>query len=263
MGLEEFVRLAADAGFAGADVDLEYAETMGIAALHDLYVGAGLRFGGWGPPGNWRGDESKFSEGVKKLRAQARIARELVIDSCATWIMPSAELPFMANWNFHVSRLKPIAAALGDEGLRFGLEFVAPYHLRRKFAHEFIFSPGLMLELADAIGPNVGLLVDCFHCYAGAVSWEHLGQIPARKIVLAHVNDCPAGPLEKVEDGKRVLPGEGVIEQGAFLSALRTAGYNGPVSVEVFSEELRAMKPEVAARKAGAAVKAILPEWWG
>ncbi len=176
--------------------------------------------------------------------------------------MPSAELPFLANWNFHISRLRPVAAALAGEGLRLGLEFVAPYHLRRKFPHEFISTPGLMLELADAIGPNVGLLVDCFHCHASATTWEHVAEIPAKRIVLAHLNDCPAGPLAGVEDGKRVLPGEGVIDQAAFLSALRTAGYNGPVSVEVFSADLRAMQPEVAAGKAWEAVTRVLPEWW-
>ncbi len=123
--------------------------------------------------------------------------------------MPSSDLPFIENWNFHVERIKPIARVLADHELRYGLEFVSPYHLRRKFKHEFIFTPGLMLELADAIGQNVGLLVDCFHCHAGGMSWEHLSQIPADKIVLGHLNDCPRVPIDQIQDGQRLLPGDG------------------------------------------------------
>ena len=172
--------------------------------------------------------------------------------------MPSSDLPFIENWNFHAERIKPIAQVLADHGLRFGLEFVAPYHLRRKFKHEFIFTPGLMLELADAIGPNVGLLVDCFHCYASGTSWEHLAQIPAQKIVLCHLNDCPRVPIDKIQDGERLLPGDGAIDLKGFFSALKTSGYGGPVSLEVFNADLRAMQPPDAARKAWVATEHVV-----
>jgi sugar phosphate isomerase/epimerase len=254
---EQFVKLAADAGFVGADVDLGYAVEKGASALRDLYMKHGLKFGGWGPA-DWRGDAAKSRESLQALPKVARAAKELGIDSCCTWIMPSSDLPFIDNWNFHVDRIKPVARTLADNGLRFGLEFVAPYHLRRKFKHEFIFTPGLMLELADAIGPNVGLLVDCFHCHASATSWDHLGQIPAEKIVLCHLNDCPKVPLDQIQDGQRLLPGEGAIDLKAFFAALKTVGYDGPVSLEVFNADLRAMPPEQAAKKAWTATQKVL-----
>src|SRR5262245_9970649 len=232
--LEQFVKLAADAGFAGADVDLGYGAQQGAPALRDLYAKYKLKFGGWGPP-DWRGDAAKSREAVQKLPKFARVAKELGIDSCATWIMPSSDLPFIDNWNYHAERLRPVARVLADHDLRLGLEFVAPHHLRRKFKHEFIFTPGLMLELADAVGPNVGLLVDCFHCHASATSWDHLAQIPGEKIVLCHLNDCPHVPINDVDDGKRLLPGDGTIDLRAFFAALKNAGYKGPVSLEVFS----------------------------
>jgi sugar phosphate isomerase/epimerase len=247
--LEAFVKLAADAGFTGADVDLGYGAEKGSSSLRDLYARHNLRFGGWGAP-DWRSDPDKARQGVENLPKLARIARELDIDSCCTWIMPSSDLDFIQNWNFHVQRIKPVAQVLADHGLRFGLEFVAPYHLRRKFKHEFISAPGLMLELADAIGPNVGLLVDCFHCHASGTSWEHLSQIPAEKIVLCHLNDCPAVPLDQIQDGNRLLPGDGSIDLPAFFGSLRKAGYEGPISLEVFNAELNALPPQQAATRA-------------
>lgn len=256
--LEEFCRVAADAGFQGADVDLGYGATHGADALRELYRSKKLRFGGWNP-GDWRDDAAKAGEGLGKLGEYAKIAHELGIDSCATWISPSSDRPFMENWNFHVERLRPIARVLHDFGLRLGLEFVAPYHLRRRAKHEFIFTPGQVLELGDAIGPNCGLLVDSYHCYTSGTTWEHLAQIPGEKIVLVHINDAPALPLAEVKDGERLLPGKGVIELPKFIGALKKAGYNGPASVEVFSAELKAMPAAEAAKKAWEATKGLVP----
>jgi sugar phosphate isomerase/epimerase len=257
LALPEFVKLSAEAGFHGADVDLSYALQTGPAALRDLYGSYAQRFGGWGAP-DWRADAGKAEQGLEQLRKLAPIARELNMDSCATWLMPSSDLPFMENWRFHVERLKPVAQVLAGHGLRLGLEFVAPYHLRRKFKHEFIFTAGQMLELADAIGPNVGLLVDVFHLHCAGDTFAHLEQIPSGRIVLAHLNDAPRLPLSQVEDGNRLLPGDGAIDVPAFLRSLKKTGYDGPVSLEVFSEDLRALPAPEAAARAWAATRKVL-----
>jgi sugar phosphate isomerase/epimerase len=172
--------------------------------------------------------------------------------------MPSSALPFMENWQFHVRNLRKIAQVLAGHGPRLGLEFVAPHHLRRQFAHEFIFTPGLMLELAAEVGENVGLLVDSFHCHSGGASYQHLSSLPREKIVLAHLNDCPAVPVEQVQDFQRVLPGSGCIDLPRFVEALRKTGYDGPVSLEVFSDELKVLPPLEAAGRAWAACRQAL-----
>jgi sugar phosphate isomerase/epimerase len=259
LSLPEFVKLSADAGFAGADVDLGYALQHGASALRDLYESHHQRFGGWGPP-DWRGDASKAQENLAQLKPLATLAAEMKIDSAATWLMPSSDLPFIENWNFHVQRLRPVAQILAERGLRLGLEYVAPYHLRRKFPHEFVFTTGQMLELADAIGPNVGLLIDCFHVHCAGDTMERVAQVPATKIVLAHLNDAPRIPVQQVQDNKRLLPGEGAIDVAGFLGALHKAGYDGPVSLEVFSEQLRAIPPLEAAKRAWSASKKVLDQ---
>lgn len=248
----EFAHLASRAGFAGADVDMQFGVDNGPAALGELFASLNLKFGGWGP-GDWRGEESAWRECLQKLDRQAAVARELGVDSCCTWIMPSADRPLRENFDFHVTRLSAVCKVLADHGLRFGLEFVAPYHLRRHFKHEFLFSPGQMLELADACGPNCGLLVDVFHVFAAGESFEFLASLPKDKIVLVHLNDCPQRDLTKIKDGERVLPGEGVIDIAAFIAAVRNTGYSGPVSLEVFNADLKAMDPLAAAKRARAA----------
>lgn len=259
--LEQFLTIAADAGFPGADVDLGYGQAHGAAALRELYAAKNLRFGGWGLPFDWRAESEKQAEGLAKLRAMAQVAAELKIDACATWLMPSSTMPLMDNWRFHVERLGPAARILAEHGLRLGLEFIGPYHLRRMNPHEFLFSPGAMLELADAIGPNVGLLVDLFHIHTSGATLEHLAQIPAQRIVLVHLNDAPDLPFTECKDGERLLPGEGVLDCPGFMAALEKTGYTGPVSLEVFSAELKAMNPADAARRAWAATARALPKY--
>lgn len=261
LSTEQFVQVAAAAGFPGADVDLAYAQAKGAAALVDLYASKHVKFGGWGLPFDFRGNASAQAEGLEKLWAQAKIAGQLKIDSCATWLMPSSKLPLMENWKFHVSRLQPAAKILADHGLRLGLEFIGPYHHRRSAPHEFLFTPGQMLELADAIGPNVGLLVDAFHVHTSGTTFEHLAQIPANRIVLVHLNDAPEGPVASLKDSNRRLPGQGVIDLKGFLAALTQAGYQGPASVEVFSDDLKKMPPAEAAQHAWAATRSALPDY--
>lgn len=255
---EQFVEIAAGAGFGGADVDMSWVVSHGESAAADLYGKHRLGFGGWGLPYDWRGDAGAAAEGRATLEKQAKAAAKLGIDSCATWLLPASDLPFSENWRFHVERLSLAAKVLGGHGLRFGLEFVAPYHLRRKWKHEFIFTPMAMLELAAEVGSNCGLLVDSFHLHAAGEPMSVLTQIPASKIVLVHLNDAPAGSLDKVEDGKRLLPGHGVIDLAGFFGGLRKINYGGVISLEVFSEELRALPPAQAAGRAWVATQKVL-----
>ncbi len=60
-----------------------------------------------------------------------------------------------------------------------------------------------------------------------------------------------------MHDFKRLLPGKGVIDLPAFLAALRKTGYAGAVSVEVFSDDLKALPPATAAKQAGDATRKI------
>ncbi len=254
---EDFAALAGGAGFAGADISIDFAVQHGAQALIDLYGKLNLKFGGWGPP-EWRqADAAEAKTNLEKLKKQAEVAAKLKANYCATWIMPSSESQLAVNFQFHVDRIKPVAAILAEYGLSFGLEFVAPYHLRKMHRHEFLFTPGQMLELAGAIGPNVGLLVDCFHLHCAGVPATYLAEKAAGKIVLAHVNDAPKVPAHEVLDGTRVFPGEGAIDQAAYRTGLTAAGYDGPVSLEVFARVKdvppaeAALQAREACRKAG------------
>lgn len=83
--------------------------------------------------------------------------------------------------------------------------------------------------------PAVGVVIDAFHVW-----WdpEVMVQIErARgKIAGFHVSDWPV-PLPGILMG-RTMMGDGVIELRQLRKAVDAAGYNGPIEVEIFNDEL-------------------------
>ena len=55
---------------------------------------------------------------------------------------------------------------------------------------------------------------------------------------------------------RRVMPGQGVFDLSGFCARWEAKGYDGVVSIEVLSEDLRPLEPAVVARQAIAATRA-------
>ena len=98
---------------------------------------------------------------------------------------------------------------------------------------------------------NVGLLVDSWHWYTSHGTVEELVQLSNKDIVHVHVNDAPAGvKVDEQVDNRRGLPATtGVIDMKGFINALVKIGYDGPVEVEPFDQDLRKLEPDTAVQK--------------
>ncbi|MCI0372092.1 MAG: sugar phosphate isomerase/epimerase, partial [candidate division NC10 bacterium] len=108
--------------------------------------------------------------------------------------------------------------------------------------------------------PNVGLVLDTFHFYAGNSSLRSVAALDPRKLFMVHLNDVMPGPRARLHDARRLYPGDGVLPLASILRALRAVGYAGPFSVEIFQPRYWRQDPmQVAAtayRKARAALEA-------
>jgi sugar phosphate isomerase/epimerase len=83
-----------------------------------------------------------------------------------------------------------------------------------------------------------------------------LASIPTWQVVHVHVNDAPNVPVEQQQDSVRLLPGQsGVIDLAAFLKTLDAIGYDGPVAVETFSDELKTLPADEAATRASTSMQ--------
>jgi len=249
------IDLAQRHGWQG--LDLPTGEAVRLAAertaddVAALIGQAGLRLGGWGLPIDWRGDYDRAALAV--LEQHAALAQRLGCTRVYTWLLPSSdELPFRENFDRHVARLQPIAEVLAAHGCRLGLEFIGPRTMRDGRRYGFIYTAEGMLCLAQAIGPNVGLLVDSYHWYTGLGTLADLHALRADDVVYVHVNDAPDGvAVEAQIDQVRRLPATtGVIDLAGFMGALREIGYDGPVTPEPFEQRLRELAPDDACRTA-------------
>ena len=115
------------------------------------------------------------------------------------------------------------------------------------------------MEVVDAVNEGAGraaLVIDSWHFFFGESTWDDLGRVPLDSIAYIQFTDALApesGNLGRETMHRRALPGEGGLDLGRFAHTLLERGYEGTVSVEVLSAELRTLPVDEIARQLHAA----------
>ena len=146
--------------------------------------------------------------------------------------------------------LREIAAAARAAGVRLGLEPATP---RQRETVSFVNTLDDALALLDEAGlDDVGLMADTYNLWHEDPA--RLANVAGRVTGL-HVADEPADPGRD----DRVLPGQGGTRCAEHVRALRQAGWDGYLDVEIFSTPDRfwGLPVDVAARRAYVAVSAL------
>jgi sugar phosphate isomerase/epimerase len=141
---------------------------------------------------------------------------------------------------------------------------LAPVGVRLALEHA---AYGALHTLADAAGlcedvgwERCGLLLDSWHVSHGADEWDVIAELDGTQVALVHLSDAPApagADLAYESRQRRLPPGRGRLDLERFLAALDALGYDGVVSVEVLSAELRERPPADGARELFAAAAAL------
>jgi len=91
-------------------------------------------------------------------------------------------------------------------------------------------------DIAEELrSPAAGVVVDAFHVWWDPEVMREIERARGR-IVGFHVSDWPV-PLPGILMG-RAMMGDGVIELRKLRQAVDAAGYDGPIEVEIFNEEI-------------------------
>ncbi len=100
--------------------------------------------------------------------------------------------------------------------------------------------------------PALTLAVDTFHMLARGDGGASLDGIPGDRIGFLQVADAPLLDMGMLEWSRhhRCFPGQGTLDVPDVVAATLAAGYRGPVSLEVFSDLVRQVDPDVTARDA-------------
>jgi sugar phosphate isomerase/epimerase len=245
--LEERVRLAARAGFAGVGIvhhDLApyLAGGRSLADLRRVIEDAGLRhvelefLTDWWLPD----DERAESDATMRLlldAAEQLGAYELKVGPA---LDGSAYDP-----DLYAEHLHRVAAAFATTGTVVSLEFMP-------FANISTLTSALdLVERADH--PNLGLMLDLWHLVRSSTTMEEVREVPLHRISAVELDDGPARARgDGYEDTvlRRALCGEGDFPVAEFIATLRSMGWEGPWGLEILSESYRRRPVEAAVRDA-------------
>jgi sugar phosphate isomerase/epimerase len=256
------IKLAHQNGFESVAPDAEYLGRLSDGQLSELIgdlKGKGLAWGAAGLPVDFRGEDAAFRSGMASLPAFAASLKRAGAGRVGTWISPGHNrTTYVANFRQHARRLREVASALGDHGLRLGLEYVGPKTAWSASRYPFIHTMAEMRELIAEIGrDNVGLVLDSWHWYTAEETAADIRGLTGRDVVACDLNDAPRSvPVDQQRDGVRELPcATGVIDLKGFLTALVAIGYDGPVRAEPFNATVRTLPPEEAVAATARAMK--------
>jgi len=150
-----------------------------------------------------------------------------------------------------VATLRELADTAAEFGISVAFEFMGfPWAAVRDVA-------GAWAIVQQANRPNLGIIVDTAHFYAGGSTLESIRQVDPERLVVLHINDVEDVAKSDITDGHRLYPGEGVIPLQDILGAVLATGWDGVLSVELFREEYWQQDPLAVAREAKAKTVAV------
>jgi len=179
------------------------------------------------------------NESIRSARALADAAAVMGAD----WVLTVFRCPLTAQTAPVVQRS---AAVIAEAGAAMAVEFspLGPISSVRGALD--------VVNVANTGGGRAGLLIDTWHFERGESTWDDLGTAPLDQIAYVQFSDAlaPAGDsLARQTMHRRALPGDGTLALDRFATTLLQRGWNGLVSVEVLSAELRTLPVDEALRR--------------
>ena len=108
---------------------------------------------------------------------------------------------------------------------------------------------GMDVVRAASRTARAGLMIDSWHFCFSDNTWDDLATVPLDDVAYLQFTDAlePESRERLVRETlhRRALPGEGVLELHRFAATLLDRGWDGTVSVEVLSAELRELPVDV------------------
>jgi 4-hydroxyphenylpyruvate dioxygenase len=100
-----------------------------------------------------------------------------------------------------------------------------------------------IVEMADH--PALGTCLDSFHILSRGSDPSAIRDIPADRIFFLQLADAPVMAMDVLQWSRhhRCFPGQGGFDLAGFVEHVLAAGYDGPLSLEVFNDHFRQADP--------------------
>ena len=160
-------------------------------------------------------------------------ARRLDFLECAVDVAVGLRAPVVSLWSGTAETDEPRAVV--DERLAEGLHAIAVHAAEHGVTIGFEPEPGMHIEdlagyrrIRDLVGhPSLKLTLDVGHA--------HMTETSAADAIRAFASDIVNVHLEGMDRRRHdhLLPGEGDLDLGSVVDALRSVGYRGPANLEL------------------------------
>ncbi|HWD25005.1 MAG TPA: sugar phosphate isomerase/epimerase [Acidimicrobiales bacterium] len=257
--LEVLVQAASAAGFQGVDLTpeqiLDAQPRLGaLDAVKRAVNDAGLRVT-MGALKDWINDPSFRL--ARRYAASRIVPRAQVFELAEAMGVQILNVTDLSDIDRDWKLVSDSFASVCDEAAQYGIVATIEFCFGRMMND--LDTTARIIEGAGR--ENGGILLDTFHYHRGPVDGAAQLERHASRVRMLHVSDTAMWPWSDQRAERqhgRLLPGTGTTPLIEILRAVRDAGRNSPIGVEINNDALHAMPPVEAAKLAAAATRSIL-----
>ncbi len=235
-GMAEFVDRCAAHGYAGVSVWGSEIDKVGLAQVRAMVRDAGLFVLGYNRVGPLMGpDAGDRSEALAAGRRA--IDQAVAMGADHVMLFPGGLREGDRDLADARARFGDMAATLLEHaraaGIRLALE---PLHPMLVGDRTCMGSMKHANDLCDQLGEGVGIVIDAHHVWWDDALDAEIARSGANGRILAfHADDWLVPTRHLLTD--RGMMGDGVIDLAGMWRTINAAGYQGPIEVEIFSDD--------------------------
>ncbi len=174
----------------------------------------------------------EFARNLRRAGHKFRLMRRLGMD---TVLVCSSVAPTAVDDDaLAAEQLARLAGLAQEHGVRVAYEALAWGRHVSTYDHAW-------RVVAAADHPALGICLDSFHILARGSAPEGVAALPGEKIFFLQLADAPRLAMDVLQWSRhyRCFPGQGGLDVTGLLRAAVRAGYQGPLSLEVFNDVFR------------------------
>jgi len=254
---EESCRLAQQFGFDAINADRHFLREHGPAQAIKLMKQHNLKPGAFAFSAAFNEcySDVDFEQSLAEFEQDLSLCRDAGFTCCVGYVQPSSNtLDYYDHFTLLCRRMKRIKPLLEAYAVRLGLEFIGPTTMRRQRRFDFIHTiDGIRALIAAANSQDcVGIKLDALHWYTSGAGLLDIEKLSPEEVVYVEINDGLKGDFDRftLPEFQRELPGAtGIIDLTGMLKKLDALGFDGPIVVEPWNEQVREMSPSDAIEK--------------
>ncbi|MFI6622999.1 bifunctional sugar phosphate isomerase/epimerase/4-hydroxyphenylpyruvate dioxygenase family protein [Streptomyces sp. NPDC050528] len=176
--------------------------------------------------------ETEFARNLRRARHKFELMRRLGTD---TVLVCSSVSPLAEDDDaLAAAQLSRLADLAQEFGVRVAYEALAWGRHVSTYDHAW-----RIVESADH--PALGTCLDSFHILSRGSDPKGIEDIPGEKIFFLQLADAPLLAMDVLQWSRhyRCFPGQGGFDVAGLVRHVLTAGYDGPLSLEVFNDVFR------------------------